>query len=58
MTANAPRTPLHPSRDVGISKAMSFVLRHGAEKEGLKMDGRGYVQLEELVSSFAKPVDF
>ena len=38
-----------PSREVTISKAMSFVLRHGAEKEGLKLDENGYANVAELV---------
>ena len=38
-----------PSRDVTISKAMSFVLRHGADKEGLKLDENGYANVAELV---------
>lgn len=37
------------SREKTISKAMSFVLRHGAEKEGLKMDENGYANVAELV---------
>ncbi len=40
------------SRETTISKAMSFVLRHGAEKEGLKMDEAGYANVGDLVSGF------
>jgi 2'-phosphotransferase len=40
------------SRETTISKAMSFVLRHGAEKEGLKMDEAGYANVGDLVSWF------
>lgn len=32
-----------------VSKAMSFVLRHGAEAEGLKLDENGYANVAELV---------
>ncbi|MCJ1230446.1 hypothetical protein MMC12_007120 [Toensbergia leucococca] len=39
-----------PSREVTISKAMSWVLRHGAEKEGLKLDENGYANVGELLS--------
>ena len=38
-----------PSREMTISKAMSFVLRHGAEREGLKLDKDGYANVAELV---------
>ena len=41
------RVPL--PREVTISKAMSFVLRHGAEKEGLKLDENGYANVADLV---------
>lgn len=38
------------SRETGISKAMSYVLRHGAQKEGLRLDERGYADVADLVS--------
>lgn len=38
------------SRETTISKAVSFVLRHGAGKEGLKLDERGYANAQDLVS--------
>ena len=38
-----------PSREETVSKAMAYVLRHGAEKEKLKLDGSGYINCEELV---------
>ncbi len=28
---------------------MSFILRHGAEREGLKLDENGYARVDELV---------
>ncbi|KAI9795171.1 MAG: hypothetical protein M1816_000193 [Peltula sp. TS41687] len=37
------------SREVQISKAMSFILRHGAQREGLKLDERGYARVDELL---------
>ena len=37
-------------RQVIVSKKISWVLRHGALKEGLKMDQAGYVGCGELVS--------
>ena len=37
------------SREVNISKAMSFILRHGAQREGLKLDENGYARVDELV---------
>lgn len=38
-------------REVKISKAASYVLRHGATKEGLKLDERGFINVGDLVSS-------
>lgn len=32
-----------------ISKAMSLVLRHAAEKEGLKMNAQGYASVADVV---------
>ena len=40
-------------REVTVSKKMSWVLRHGALKEGLEIDERGYVNVGELVSGSA-----
>lgn len=37
------------SREVQISKALSLVLRHAAEKEGVKIDSQGYANVGELV---------
>ena len=37
-------------RDVQISKAMSWLLRHGAKGEGIKMDANGYINVADLVS--------
>ncbi|KAJ3320595.1 hypothetical protein HDU93_003486, partial [Gonapodya sp. JEL0774] len=34
--------------DVRLSKSLSYILRHGAEKEGLRMRADGYVKLDEL----------
>lgn len=41
------------SRDVQVSKAMSLLLRHAAEKEGLKMNSQGYANVADVVSSSA-----
>ena len=35
--------------DTMVSKAMSKVLRHSAQEEGLKIDSRGYVDMRELI---------
>lgn len=40
------------SRETTISKAVSFVLRHGAAKEGLKLDENGYANAADLVCPF------
>jgi 2'-phosphotransferase len=39
-------------RDVLVSKALSKLLRHSAEKEGLKLDEAGYVNLKDVVGLF------
>ena len=44
------RAPL--TREVTVSKALSFILRHGAEKEGLALDAEGFANVEELVSYY------
>lgn len=38
-------------REVQISKAMSLLLRHAAEKEGLKMNAQGYANVADVVSA-------
>ncbi|KZF22215.1 hypothetical protein L228DRAFT_148639 [Xylona heveae TC161] len=39
-----------PSREVTVSKAISWLLRHGAEKEGLKLDAHGYLNVADLLA--------
>lgn len=46
------------SREVTISKAMSYVLRHAADKEGLKLDSNGYARVNELVGHLYKNIYF
>lgn len=38
--------------EVQLSKTLSYILRHGAQREGLSMRSDGYVKLEDLVSDF------
>lgn len=38
-------------RDILLSKKLSYVLRHGAKKEGLSIDEGGWVRVEDLVSA-------
>ena len=38
-----------PSRRVHISKAMSWLLRHGAHKEGVPMNPQGYVNVADML---------
>ncbi|KXT13020.1 hypothetical protein AC579_3331 [Pseudocercospora musae] len=38
-------------RDVQVSKKMSSVLRHNAEKEGLRLDSSGYLNLYDLLQN-------
>lgn len=35
--------------DVKLSKALSYLLRHGAIEEGLKMNAAGYVKLDDVM---------
>ena len=44
------------SPDVMISKKLSYLLRHGAEKAKLSMDTAGYVPLEEIMELLDKNV--
>ncbi len=37
-------------REVQVSKKLSWLLRHGAEKEGLKLGNGGYANLADVVS--------
>lgn len=37
------------SRETTISKATSYVLRHGAAKEGVRLDENGYANVADLV---------
>lgn len=37
-------------RDVRHSKKLSYLLRHGAEKEGLVIGSDGYVKVKDLTS--------
>jgi 2'-phosphotransferase len=39
-------------RDVTVSKALSLLLRHAAEKEGLKLDSQGYANVADVVRSY------
>lgn len=48
--ASGGRGRTKPTREVKISKATSYLLRHGATKEGVALDERGYVNVGELVS--------
>ncbi|KAI2717656.1 hypothetical protein CBS147332_4536 [Penicillium roqueforti] len=38
------------SRDVQVSKALSLLLRHAAEKEGLKMNAQGYASVPDVLN--------
>jgi len=38
------------SREVLVSKKLSWLLRHGAEREGLTLGPGGYVNLKDAVS--------
>ena len=38
------------SRDVTISKALSYFLRHGAQKSNLEIDDRGFIKVADLLA--------
>ncbi|KAF7502211.1 hypothetical protein GJ744_006441 [Endocarpon pusillum] len=38
-----------PSRRVRVSKAMSWLLRHGAHREGIPIDQQGYVNVADML---------
>ncbi|KAK2739866.1 hypothetical protein FQN57_006442 [Myotisia sp. PD_48] len=42
-------TRKEPSREVKISKELSYVLRHAAEREKIQIDKQGYVNVEHLL---------
>ena len=42
------------NEDTVLSKALSWVLRHGAVEEGLTIDSTGYVPLEEVMQFLKK----
>lgn len=59
MARTAPRGGRkEPSRAVAISKALSFILRHAAEREGVKLDKQGFASLQELVSQSGYSICF
>ncbi|KGM92442.1 tRNA 2'-phosphotransferase [Paracoccidioides brasiliensis Pb18] len=39
-----------PSREVTVSKALSYILRHAAEKEGVKIDSHGYANVADVLA--------
>lgn len=43
--------PAPKNRDVSISKALSYLLRHGAEKEKLPIDSQGWVAVDAVLSN-------
>ncbi|CAK1354971.1 tRNA 2'-phosphotransferase 1 [Cercospora beticola] len=38
-------------RNVQVSKKMSWLLRHGAEKEGLKLDSGGFINVQDVLNN-------
>jgi 2'-phosphotransferase len=44
------KAPRAKNRTVEISKTLSFILRHGATKEGLNITSDGYVSVKELLA--------
>ena len=48
--ATTPQIRLGHRQMINVSKAMSYVLRHGAEKEGLLIRSDGYIYLADLLN--------
>lgn len=46
---SGPRAP--PTREVQVSKKLSWLLRHGAEKEGLQLQEGGFIGLADVLSN-------
>jgi RNA:NAD 2'-phosphotransferase (TPT1/KptA family) len=44
------RNPANLPREVQVSKKVSWLLRHGADREGLKLGKGGYVNVQDAVS--------
>jgi 2'-phosphotransferase len=44
------RNPANQSREVQVSRKISWLLRHGADSEGLKLGKGGYVNVQDAVS--------
>jgi 2'-phosphotransferase len=47
------RNPANQPRDVQVSRKVSWLLRHGAGQEGLKLGKGGYVNVQDAVSLLA-----
>lgn len=45
----------HNDPGVELSKTLSYILRHGAQREGLIIRSDGYVKLDDLVSAIPRP---
>ena len=45
------------AHEVRISKTLSYILRHGAKKEGLKLRPDGYVKVSDIVRRFLLPIE-
>ena len=46
-----------PSREIQISKALSFLLRHGAKDAGVELDDGGWANLADVVSFALMPYE-
>jgi hypothetical protein len=44
------RNPANQPREVQVSRKVSWLLRHGAGQEGLKLGKGGYVNVQDAVS--------
>jgi len=48
--ASEPQINLSQRQLINIIKAMSYILRHGAENKGIMMRPDGYIQLDDLLA--------
>lgn len=51
------RNPANQPREVQVSRKVSWLLRHGADQEGLKLGKGGYVNVRDAVSLLSYHID-
>lgn len=49
---NERRGKPNQGREVTVSKTLSYLLRHAADREGLRMNAQGYANVADVVGDF------